>query len=55
MSKKSKTVPYNTKVDEDQLIKAKSLVNLPEAFRNLINQITKSKVCPCCGSKLKEG
>lgn len=50
---KNKTEPYNVKVDSRQLEEAKNLVNLPEAIRALINKITKSKVCPCCGAKLK--
>lgn len=48
-----KTEAYNVQVDKELLEKAKKMVNLPDAVRHLVEQITSKKVCPCCGSKLK--
>jgi hypothetical protein len=45
---------YNIQVDYNILDEAKKLVNVPEAFRNLLEKITKTKTCPCCGAMLKK-
>jgi hypothetical protein len=50
-----KAESYNVLIDKDQLVKAKAAVNLPEAFRELVSKITKTNICPCCGSTLKRG
>jgi hypothetical protein len=49
----SKTEAYNVQVDKRQLVKAKVMINLPEAFRALVSKTVNEKLCPCCGSPLK--
>jgi hypothetical protein len=51
---KNKTEAYSVQVDKKQLEQAKAMVNLPEAIRALVNKLTKTKHCPCCGNRLKE-
>lgn len=50
---KPKTEAYSVQVNREQLDRAKEIVNLPEAIRFLIDKLTKSKICPCCGNALK--
>ena len=50
---KKEIASYHVKVDQGMLAAAQSLVHLPAAFRQLVEKITKTKKCPCCGTVLK--
>ena len=50
---KKEIASYHVKVDQGMLAAAQSLVDLPAAFRQLVEKITKTKKCPCCGTVLK--
>lgn len=49
----TKKRPYNFTVDDDQLNKARKVVDVPELLRNAIDKVLKTRVCPCCGSEIK--
>jgi len=51
---KPKTEPYSVQIDKELLVKAKKMVNLPDAMRNLVAEITRKKICPCCGNRIKK-